>query len=375
MKGARRSVERASVLRMDERGRQVTRLLDLLRALEGTRRGLSVRELIEQLDPNRAQRMVYRDLEHLQAAGFAVVCEDARYRIEGTTLRSDALRPSQVLALLLASDLMAPLGGLGIERDLRALVESLRARLTSEGRQWIDLMRSTMVARTNAPHHHLDPATLDAIEDALFVEQTLEIDYARPNQAAKRRIVEPHLIWCLDGRTYLVAYCRKSQEFRSFAIQRIRGAVLQEEVFERRPEFDPEQYVDQGFGAFHGPKKEVLLEFSPEVAYLTEERIFHSTQNVERLDDGSAYLRMTAGGLPEIAAWVASFGGKVRAIQPPELVNALSDLHRAGWEAHGAEVESEDPSSSSTSSAAQLRDTSRETPESRKNSTSSPGLT
>ena len=44
-------------------------------------------------------------------------------------------------------------------------------------------------------------------------------------------------------------------------------------------------------------------------------------------------LRMEAAGLPEIAAWVAGFGGDARAIAPPELVEAVARLHRDGLRA------------------------------------------
>ena len=37
----------------------------------------------------------------------------------------------------------------------------------------------------------------------------------------------------------------------------------------------------------------------------------------------------------EVAAWGASFGGAVRAIEPPALVEAVRKLHEDGLRAHG----------------------------------------
>jgi hypothetical protein len=51
-------------------------------------------------------------------------------------------------------------------------------------------------------------------------------------------------------------------------------------------------------------------------------------------------LTMNAAGLPEIAAWVASFGGAAVPLAPPELAEAVRERHAAGLEAlaavHGA---------------------------------------
>jgi predicted DNA-binding transcriptional regulator YafY len=41
---------------------------------------------------------------------------------------------------------------------------------------------------------------------------------------------------------------------------------------------------------------------------------------------------MEAAGLPEIAAWVAGFGGEARVVAPKELVQAVKALHRRGLE-------------------------------------------
>jgi predicted DNA-binding transcriptional regulator YafY len=43
---------------------------------------------------------------------------------------------------------------------------------------------------------------------------------------------------------------------------------------------------------------------------------------------------LDAAGLPELASWVASFGGAVRAREPAELVEMVRDLHRKGLETH-----------------------------------------
>src|SRR5690606_35701481 len=123
-----------------------------------------------------------------------------------------------------------------------------------------------------------------------------------------------------------------------------------DQVFERRADFDENEFVKRGFGVLHGPVHDVTVHFTPGVAHLARERLWHPTQHVVELPDGSCDVHLRAAGIAEMAAWVASFGGKLRAIEPPELVEAVRELHRAGLEAHEVPRATR-PARSSTSQA------------------------
>lgn len=324
---------RAKALRaanQEERGRQVVRLLDLLRTLEGARRGLTVKELLGQPGISCSERTIYRDLDHLAQAGFQVLQEEGRFRVMGPSIRSEALRPSQLLSLLIAGDCMAPWRGLGVETDLRALIHSLQARLTPEGRRWVGECKNSVAVTYRSANLALNTKSVEAIENAIVIEQCLRIDYAAPGRPAQSRIIEPHLLWQHTEQAYLVAFCREARAWRTFALCRIQSAELLDNEFERRADFDACEYVHQGFGAFHGPAHRVVLRFLPPVAHLPQERRFHPTQQVTEQADGSVELTMTAGGLPEIAAWLAGFGGKVMVVEPPELRELVRKIHAEG---------------------------------------------
>lgn len=318
-----------------ESGRQMIRLLNILRALEGARNGLTVRELMDQLDLGCGMRQVYRSLKHLEKV-FPLVKEGPRWRIDEKALTVEPLQPSQALALLAVEDLLQPVAGHEIAEVIRSLRTSVNARLKPEGRSWVDEFRRTIALTLQAPVHGVDPKLLETLGDACIKEQCLLISYAAPAKRAESRIVEPHLVWSSGGKAYLVAYCRKAEGFRTFAVQRIRKAALLDQVFERRADFDENEFVKRGFGVLHGPVHDVTVHFTTSVAHLARERLWHPTQRVVELADGSCDVHLRAAGIAEIAAWIASFGGKLRAVQPPELVEAVRDLHRAGLEMHEA---------------------------------------
>lgn len=322
--------------RPGDRGRQVIRQFTVLQALETARRGLTVQEIHNLLEEKCALRTVYRDIAQLGQAGFQLVENEGRWTLarSGATA-AFALQPSEVLTLLVSEDLLAPVSTGGLAASLPELRRRLMAQLTAEGRALVNEMRHAVRGTNAAPLHLTQSSTvLDAIDEAIAKEQCLAIDYTAPGKATTRRVVEPHLLWVHGGRPYLVAFCRSSVGFRTFAIQRIKGAEVIEDEFDRRPEFDAITFTELGFGALHGAQHEVVVEFNAEVAHLAHERRWHATQRVESLEDGRARLTMTAAGLPEIAAWLASFGGKVRAIAPAELVRAVRDVHERGLGAY-----------------------------------------
>lgn len=334
---AKPSRAKALNVRSLDRGKQVLRLFAILRALENSRRGLTMAELHELLEERCTTRTVYRDVEVLQQAGFQISTEEGRVKFaEGTQgLRATPLRAHELFALLLTKDLLEPIAETPMGSCHHALVTRLSAGLTPAGRQLVTEQRSLLRATHAAPARvNGGDAVLSVIEQAYEMEQCLRLTYAAPNKKATERVVEPHLFWMHSGRPYVVAYCREAGEFRTFALQRVRSATLLDETFERRTDFDPQSFIDRGFGVFQGEAHGFLVHFDASVAHLTRERKWHVTQEVQENPDGSATLRFTAAGLPEVAAWIASFGGAVRAESPTELVDAVRDLHEAGLRAH-----------------------------------------
>lgn len=317
-----------------QRGRQVTRALLILKALENSRRGLTVQELLSELQLDCGERTVYRDLEHLQKAGFSLIVEEHRYRLSGNALCSTAISQSHVLALLVAQQFLSPWKDQELGQSLASFIEPLSASLTPVGRQWVQWMSSHIEVSPPQTLNLQNRSFLDLIQEAISVEQSLDLLYSSAGKEPRLRKVDPHKIWFYGTRVYLVAYCHQAAELRTFALQRILDARLLEETFERRPESELENYTTRGFGVFHGEVHPVRVRFHPEIAHLCAENIWHPTQELHPREDGSVDVSMTVSGLPEIAAWVGSFGGALQALEPPELVELVKKLHKKGWEKH-----------------------------------------
>lgn len=331
-----KTLDRAS----DEGGRQVVRLITILQALDSSRLGLTVADLIHRLENTCDQRTIYRDIGCLERAGFTIEKDGTRHKLldTGKGISATSLRPHEVMTLLLTGDLLSPIADSELAHTHEEFRRRLAAGLTQKERQFLDEQRLLLQGTYAAPAK-LGPTRelFKTITHAHDEGQCLLLAYDTPNKSVTHRVVEPHLLWVHGGRPYLVAYCRTSSEFRKFAIQRIQSATVHEDTFERRTDFDPRVFTGLGFGVWHGQRYDFAIRFEATVAHLADERSWHATQRVTANADGSATLEFTASGLPEVAAWVASFGGELQAQAPAELVEAVRSLHRAGLLAHSVE--------------------------------------
>lgn len=328
--GTRDSVHRV------QRGRQVIRHIQIVSALGAAPQGLTVHELLSAVGGGCVLRTIYRDLEQLDQAGFAVMSEDQRWQLSqnGPRLKLP-LQTSELLAVLLAEQALRPILGTSVAAPLVRLREKLLSMVSPKARAYCEELSNTTVATFRAPgdlQGHED--IVATLQEAIEKEQLVRLEYSAPRKMLQVRDVEPYATWFADGRLYVVARCRQANGLRTFAVGRIRTATVLDETFDVDPNFDLEAFVQRGFGVHHGQVFHVVLRFNPEVAHLPGERTFHASQLLEPLDDGALLLTLEVAGLPEIAAWVASFGGRVRAIEPPELVQHVRDIHEQGLQAH-----------------------------------------
>ncbi len=321
-----------------QRGVQFLRQWRLLRLLEGARRGLGAEEIRQALEEPLSTRTLYRDLLVLQAAGFPLTNEQRRWRLLETGEGSWTLpiSPTEVLALMLSEDLLAPAEGSWLARPIQRLRTRLSAMLTPTGRAYCAELRKTSIATTfGAGRYGERRAELEAIHEAIEKQHRLRLEYAAPGRPVETRIVEPYCTWFAAGRMYLIAHCHRAGDIRTFAIQRVKVAEVLDEPFEPDPGFDPAAFTRKGFGVYHGPVHRIVIDFSPRVAHLIRERRYHSTQQV--VDRGRGVrLKMEAAGLPEIASWVAGFGGDAKVIGPKELADIVDALHRTALDVAAA---------------------------------------
>lgn len=320
------------------RGDQVSRQWRILRMLEGSRAGMRVPDILAALEEPCTERTIFRDLVHLQEAGFPLWQDGGRWRVTVSEGKDYAapLKPTELVALALAEDLLAPLDGTGLAQAFASLRSKVDSMLTPAGRRYVAELRTRFRGTVRAPAelggHSL---ALESLQRGIEGLEVVRLRYAGRAKSEAVRLVDPYALWFADGRPYLVGYCHARRDFRIFLVPRMREVALTDEHFERDPTFDLRKYAEPGFGVWAGETHAVELLFARDVAHVARERRLHASQRVEPRDDGSALVRMEVAGLPVLAAWLAGFGGAVRVLAPATLRDMLRDIHRAGLKTSG----------------------------------------
>lgn len=226
------------------------------------RTGADLDELLEDL------RVV---TERLDAPGGFV--EDLRVGVESDRISiqsSHFRRPTRISA----SELCALELGLAMLRSSTppedgANISSARAKLASA----IVGMASRRVDGWHA-EHTLPPkdVVLPVVAEAAKVSRKVRIEY----QSARaidptERLIHPYYVIFSHGYWYVIAFCELSEGLRFFRADRVSGAELHSDVFERSPSISLGELLPSG-KAFQGSAETLIVRYSPEVARWIAER-------------------------------------------------------------------------------------------------------
>lgn len=319
------------------RNGQLERALGLVKRLNLVG-GLDVYGLAK--DYGVAVRTIRRDLEAIEAAGFALgqeVTEEhgkKRWRYDPKTDAerkfASALDAQHFLALRLA---MEQAGAMSSESALFANLEDLSDRIEKavgpKGRARLAAIERCFMswdkhAYMEAPKEYLLPL-VRAIESELLCQVT----YRAASGAGVERSYEllPLRLFVHDRAVYLLC---KFKGARGVGMLNLRRLVALE-VTERRGEpptnFDAKRWAESAFTLYPGERPvRYVLRFTPEVAPFIKERRWHPSQALRELRGGGVELSFTCGESYEVASWVASWRSHVKVVRPASLVAELRDL-------------------------------------------------
>ena len=240
------------------RGDQLARQWLLIQRLARSRYGLGLDDLAAELGCVR--RTVYRDLDALMLAGFPVVSEkrDGRvlYRFLETFRLGDVpFTPDEILALAFGEDLLRALEGTVFHDSIRSAIAKIRAGLGPELSEYLARLNDSfrVLPGPHKSYAHLRE-TIRLLNQSVLERRTLRIRYRTGSTGAlSNRELDPYRVWYRSGGLYVVGFDHKSQEIRTFAVDRIRAASATERRFEPDPGFDFDATIGASFGVIAEP--------------------------------------------------------------------------------------------------------------------------
>lgn len=134
------------------------------------------------------------------------------------------------------------------------------------------------------------------------------------------RAIEPLRLVFKSHAWYIVGYCRKKEEIRTFRLSRIKHLRVLPDLFEREL---PVDYSLTAAGSKHCPDPVLKLRFSPEIAH----RLYDEFQEdqIRLCSDGSYYVTIPLALNNWTFHYLLSFGKYVEILEPKEARTMLRE--------------------------------------------------
>ncbi|PJK14540.1 transcriptional regulator [Lysobacteraceae bacterium NML07-0707] len=316
------------------------RITALHRILKGSRTAVPMSRLMDELDCSRAT--VYRLIAFLRDVLMAPVVGDAdagfrydpqeseRFELPGVWLNSGELH-----ALLAVQQLLSRTGSGVLAEAMAPLQQRIEALLSEQagGKQW-------PLERVRVIQHRirkLDEASFRTVATAVLERKQLSFEYhARTTNQSTRRQVSPQRITHYRDNWYLDAWDHDREALRSFSVDRIRNARLDNALAKDLPNEDLNSHLASSYGIFAGePKNWATIIFSAKAARWVADEHWHSRQQGRFLADGRYELKLPYSNGRELLMDVLHYGADAVITEPLSLreqARTLLELARSNYQ-------------------------------------------
>jgi len=313
------------------------RQLKLMLLLHQAERCLKVGELAEELGVS--ERTVYRDLKALELTYLVPITGDGGRRIaEGHFLPPIRFAIPEVVAIFLAARLM-----LAYSRKRDPNIVTAFSKLNSVVQPPLrDQIQKTMDWLERQPVDEGYLHTMATLAEAWATHRRVRITYrALDAEEATARDIDPYFIEpaAAGHSTYVIALCHRHHELRVFKVERITDIRMTTETYEVPDEFDANELLAPAMGIVVTEDIDtVRLRFTPELARLPEETIWHPSQSVVPQSDGSAIVTLRVANTFELLSFIMQWGEKVEVIEPDGLREDIIATAKAMLKVYGQDL-------------------------------------
>lgn len=290
-----------------------SRLFEIIYILLG-KGTATARELAERFEVS--PRTIYRDIDALSLAGVPVYAKKGKNGgislLEGYTLDKALLSDAE------RDDIMMGLQTLKATGYPDGALEKLGA-LFRHDENWISVDFSGW--------DEYEKDKFDIVKTAVRSRNVIEFTYYNSYGKVSRRRAEPLQLLFRGKAWYLLAWCRRKESVRLFKLARMRGIAILDETFVRDVPEMKNAPMEPGITT------EVLLHISPQAAYRVYDEF--APGNVEKNDDGSFAVRMTAPVDEWVYGYILSFGRYAQVVSPGDVRDVVKRKLEEALEQYG----------------------------------------
>ena len=324
---------------------QMERIYVIHRLLE-TNRAVPLSRIMDQLEISRATAK--RDLQFMRDRLLAPIEYDPelrgyrywtersegneggappqRYQLPGVWLTS-----AEMTALLLLRDFVEQLDSRLLADALGPALKKTESLLNAGKVKQKDIRKRfrMMVAR----HRPVNDQIFRIVSTAVLQQKKLRLLYfSRSRGEILERVVSPQrLIW-YNANWYLDAWCHLREDFRSFALDAIRGATLIKEKADEYPQDLLDRRLGAGYGIFAGePDKVAVLRFRLPASRWIEREEWHPKQRLTPLAGNEVRLEVPYSDSRELVQDILRFMPDVVVEAPDSLREQVIECLEGGW--------------------------------------------
>jgi predicted DNA-binding transcriptional regulator YafY len=305
------------------------RLLSILLLLQVHRR-IKAGDLARRLEVS--ERTIYRDMEALSMAGVPVIAERGPEGgwslLEPYETNLTGLNGVEIQSLFLPKPSRI-LADLGLEQAYDAALTKLLASLPSLQRHDAEFFRQRIYIESSSwrrPDETLDAFPL--LQQALWQERRILMDYVRSDGAAVERLVDPLGLVAKGNVWYLIAAV--DGELRTYRVSRIQAVEITDVPCTRPADFDLAVYWQKSSAAFVAALPQFPVRCRVDPAAVPRLRTYGWYVRIERIhppdEDGWVRIDFLFEIEEDARAYILGFGSQIEVLDPPALREAIITL-------------------------------------------------
>ncbi len=315
--------------------------LELLKRIPRLGR-VSAPELKRQLDDAglvRELRTIQRQLEEL-SAHFEIDRDDRskpygyRWKEQAKSLSLPLMTQQESLLLALAEQHLRTLLPASVMKSMEGFFNQARSKLgevrsvnahqtavRSKESEWLSKVRVVNTTQTLLPAA-IKPGIFEAVSNALYSNQWLEVDYKNAKGERKQSHVMPLGLAHQGSSLYLVCRFDGFNNERSLALHRLNAATASTLNFEPPKNFDLKKFDDDGrFGFGNGKPMSLTFRITKSAGlHLLESRLSKDQTHTESTDHYE--ITATVVETDQLRRWLRGFGEVLKVLAPKGFMEA-----------------------------------------------------
>lgn len=180
-----------------------------------------------------------------------------------------------------------------------------------------------------------DPAVVSAVADALARGRRVHMRYWVPaRDEATERDVDPIRMYTADGTPYLVGWCHRVDDVRTFRLDRALEVTVLDQAAQVPPEVQKRAF-DLGLFTPDADDRLVTLDLDPAARWVAD---YYPCEEVTERGDGGVVVRLRARDDAWVRRLALGLAGYGRVTDPPDVAADVRQAAATALAGYGADV-------------------------------------